>query len=348
MSCRFAGWLAVLPFAGWCYLYGDRAAARSLAIALVVALVTFVDLNPAIWHEPLGGLVKFMQMNTHRKLSVATQFFGRGYDLEHSLPWYNTLYWTAATVPTGTLALGAIGIARVLRRWVDDAPGMLLVLNWLTLIAVRALPGAPPHDAERLILPSFPFFGALAGIGCQTVLGWARSPSRKRAARVCLGAALLGSASSVFWYAPQWLTYYSVAAGGLRGAARDGMEPTYYWDSLDREVLDWLHANTPANANNKFSPMSGENLIWLHRWGLLRRATEQNDPGRYRWYVSQRRPSFMSPVDHYLDKHETPVFSKFVRGCVKGAGPWRTDVPLLKIFSFEQFERARRALGAGA
>lgn len=225
---------------------------------------------------------------------------------------------------------------------------MLLLLNWLTLVVVRALPGAPPHDAERLILPSFPFFGALAGVGCQALLDVARSSSGKWAMSLCLGAVFAASAISVFWYAPQWLSYYSLAAGGLRGAARDGMEPTYNWDSLDRQVLAWLHANTPADAKIKFSPMSGENLTLLRRWSFLRRATEDSDPGRYRWYVLQRRPSFMSRVDHFLDEHEAPVFSKFVRGRVVGLGPWRTDVPLLKIFSFEQFERARRAVEAGA
>ena len=51
-----------------------------------------------------------------------------------------------------------------------------------------------------------------------------------------IGILLICGASAVNlrWYAPQWLSYYSLAIGGLPGATALGMEPTYYWDGLDQ------------------------------------------------------------------------------------------------------------------
>ena len=34
------------------------------------------------------------------------------------------------------------------------------------------------------------------------------------------------SALSLFWYAPQWLSYYNLLIGGLPGETALGMEPT--------------------------------------------------------------------------------------------------------------------------
>ncbi len=144
-----------------------------LAAGLAVAVATFFFLNPPLWQHPIEGLATFFRLNFDRAaqpgLNISTQFFGRMYNLDHSLPWYNTLVWTAVTVPVGILLLGLIGVAAVIRHWRDDSAGMLLLANWLVLLVVRALPGTPPHDAERLILPSFAFLAALAGVGCHVL-----------------------------------------------------------------------------------------------------------------------------------------------------------------------------------
>ena len=43
---------------------------------------------------------------------------------------------------------------------------------------------------------------------------------------------------------PVPLSYYSPLVGGLPGATRLGMEPTYYWDGLRSEARNWLRDNT--------------------------------------------------------------------------------------------------------
>jgi hypothetical protein len=352
MSCKATGWLAVLPFAAFAALYRDRRAAAALAIGVPVALATFFLLNPPLWHQPIAGWIEFFRLNLNRAarpgLNISTRFLGRMYNLDHPLPWYNTLFWTAVTVPAGILVLSAIGAAGTVRRWRGDRAGVLLVANWLVLVIVRALPGTPPHDGVRLFLPSFAFLAALAGVGCHRVLAWAalRWPAGPRARRLAALALLvpyLGAASSLAWYAPQWLSYYSVLIGGLPGATAAGMEPTYYWDGLDRPVLDWLHEHTAEDQKIAFGACSPENLRLMNEWGVLRRATDPGSPGEFRWYVLQRRPSGLRPADAWLVEHGRPALSKLIRP--GGWGPWRLDVPLVEVYDYRHYEAAVRAAG---
>jgi 4-amino-4-deoxy-L-arabinose transferase-like glycosyltransferase len=278
LSCKATGWLAPLPFLAWAAVFRGRDAVGRpfqgvnnglerpfyiVTAGLAVALVTFFLLNPPLWHDPVQGWATFFRLNLDRAaqpgLNISTQFFGRMYNLDYSLPWYNTLVWTAVTVPVGILVLGLIGVAAVLRRWREDRAGMLLLANWLVLLVVRALPGTPPHDAERLILPSFAFLAALAGVGCHAVLrkpaladklpvaptGLPARPKRPWHT-IAIGTLILlyaGSATSLCWYAPQWLSYYNLLIGGLPGATALGMEPAALATSgsISREKrLAWI------------------------------------------------------------------------------------------------------------
>jgi dolichyl-phosphate-mannose-protein mannosyltransferase len=152
----------------------------------------------------------------------------------------------------------------------------------------------------------------------------------------------LGSATSLFCYAPQWLSYYNLTIGGLPGATRAGMEPTYYWDSLDGEVLDWLAANTNENEKVFFGSGAVENLDLMHTWGTLPVEHRPDAPGRYRWYVIQRRPSACMPPDQWLLRNAEPVYKKYLHSC--GYGPWRINVPLLAVYRYEDYAAAIEAV----
>jgi 4-amino-4-deoxy-L-arabinose transferase-like glycosyltransferase len=365
MSAKATGWIAPLSFLVWAAAYRDRLGLKALAVGLPVALAVFVLLNPPLWHHPLGGTATFLHLNLHRGdqpgINISTWFLGRMYNLDYSLPWYNTLFWTAVTVPVGLLGLAAVGLVAALRRFRSHPAGMLVAANWAVLLAVRALPGTPPHDGVRLFLPSFAFLAVLAGLGAAAVIGWA-SPGATagssgstastvgsadrgtRRLRPVAAVALiyLGSATSLIWYSPQWLSYYNLFLGGLPGATAAGMEPTYYWDGLDRSVLRWLAENTAAGEKVHFAAGSWENLEWMRRWGKLEVEFRAAAPGRNRWYVLQCRPSAWQPEDRRLIAHGEPAFTKTIRS--GGWGPWRLDVPLVHVYSFSQAIEARQRL----
>ncbi len=373
LSAKATGWLAPLGFLAWTLAYRDRAGAKAMAWAVPIALVTFFLLNPPLWHDPIRGCATFFQMNFGRsEFNISTQFFGRMYNLDHPLPWYNTLAWTGITVPLGILLLMAVGVAVVLRRWRDDRAGTLLLANALVLLVVRALPHVPPHDGVRLFLPSFAFLAALAGVGAASVIAWASggakgtravrgspdpahdgevrrpspsarpAPSASRAAVVAVLVLYAGSATSAIWYAPQWLSYYNLAVGGLPGATALGMEPTYYWDGLDRSVLDWLDEHTGPGEKVQFAAPSVENLLLMRRWGTLPVEFRALAPGTYRWHVIQHRPSGWQPADRWLVEHAEPAYGKTIRR--GGWGPWRLDVPLVEVYSYSQYLEACEAV----
>ncbi len=353
MSCKFTGWLAIYPFLAWFAAYGDRRAVAYLALGLAAAAFTFFVVNPPLWFDPISGMRRFFELNLNRGehgLNVPTWFLGQKYDLNHPLPWFNTAFWTAVTVPPGTLLVAAIGLVACVRApsLAGAGSGFLLVAHWLILLVARATPWAPPHDAERLILPSFAFLAAFAGVGGAAAIVWATmrfAQFGRRDAAGALVALLLGSASSTVWYSPQWLSYYNVFIGGLPGAAACGMEPTYYWDALDHEVLEWLHANTLPGQAVAIGSSSVENLELMAERGTWPWGIHYSPSGECRWYVVQRRPSFYSAVDRRLFADEHPAYSKTIRPADWGFGPWRLDVPLLKIYPAAQYDRAAKATG---
>jgi hypothetical protein len=312
-------------------------------VGIPAALLAFVVFNPPLWHQPLAGLAKFFSLNLHRpaELNISIQFLGRMCNLDYSLPWYNTLFWTAVVVPVGLLALGVMGLVHVGRHGRSEPAGMLVVFQWAVLLIVRALPGVPPHDGIRLFLPSFAMLAVLVGLGCQSLLRCQPSMDRWNWRRFSIPAMVLvyaGSATSLLWYAPQWLSYYNLLIGGLPGATALGMEPTYYWDALDRSVLDWLDQHTPAGDKIRFGSAPPENLALLRHWGVLRRDDREEAPGRFAWYVIQRRPSAWEPCDEWLTEHCRPSFQKTIRS--GGWGPWRLDVPLIDVYPYAEYVRA--------
>ncbi|MGD9721759.1 MAG: ArnT family glycosyltransferase [Pirellulales bacterium] len=336
LAAKFTGWLAIVPLVLWAGAYRDRGALRALAVGVPIALAVFVLLNPPLWSEPVAGLRTFFELNLQRAArhehNITTQFFGRLYDLDHPLPWYNTLVWTAVTVTPIMLLLGLVGIVASVRRWRTDHGSMLLVANWATLVVVRAMPFAPPHDAERLILPSFAFFAALIGVGVgrglyrNTLLETQRIPAQGWA-KVALAIAAIAATVDTVGYYPHNLSYYSRLVGGVRGATALGMEPTYYWDALDRPALAWLREHTAADEKVAFAAAPPLNLQLLKRWGLLARLP--NEPGTFRWYVVQRRPSAWQPPDRWLIEHAEPAYQRAISG-----------VPLLDVYPYADYKRA--------
>ena len=354
LSTKATGWIAPLPFIGWAILYRDRKAAMALAIGLPTAAAMFLALNPPLWHNPIDGLITFLQLNLNRDglsdLNISTLFLGHMYNLDYPLPWFNTLFWTVITVPLPLLFLATIGLGSAIRNPLLHKNDILVVANWAVLLIVRALPYTPPHDGIRLFLPSFAFLAILSGIGCGRLVSWARARNYRSKAQsdgrrtfqltaALIICCLLGSASSLFWHAPQWLSYYNLTVGGLSGATALGMEPTYYWDSLDKGVIDWLNKHTTAEEKIVFGAAPAENLELMQRWGIIVPKCSTNADENPRWYVVQNRPSGMLPVDRWLVKHCKPAMTKKIHHV--GFGPWRLDTPLLFVYTQKSLRTAQ-------
>ena len=368
LSAKFSGLLAAAAFglfAAGAFLTGrKKAAVRTIFIGFPVAALTFYLLNPPIWHDPMGGALRFFYLNTHRSpYNIAVLFLGDQYNLDCSLPWWNTIYWTAVTVPAGLLAAALWGLlcgglgAHRLGDWFEPLLGrfsarallLLATLNAAVLLIARSLPGVPVHDGVRLFVAAFAFLGILAGVGLAELWRGRRKFSR-------LAALLLWSSALAVsvWYFPNGLSFYNILIGGLPGAVRSGMEATYYWDGLDRAAIDWLNANTDAHRAVLFGPASSANLRRYREWGDLTaeamsvsqiqafRTRENGEIPRFQWYVVQRRGGAFSETDRELFAGAAPVYVKTIRK--SGVGPFDLSrTPLVEIYDYRDFLTAASA-----
>src|SRR4029077_18305900 len=118
--------------------------------------------------------------------------------------------------------------------------------------------------------------------------------------------------------------------GGVKGAADRGMEPAYWWDALDRDVLTWLNERTPPGGTIAFS--TAGNMQLLHDWHQLRERTVEPPKDPFTWYVLQNRPGLFTDTDRALIRTETPAFKKYAgRRPQNSPVPADLDVPLIYV-----------------
>ncbi len=276
MGTKLTGWFLPLPCLAWAALYRDRRAVLTLLVGGFVGLATVYAFTPPWWHAPLSGPLVFFQSNLTRgeTIPIETLFLGRTYETPTgSLPWYNTLVWTLFVVPVGFLLLAILGVSRALARFRSERAGVILTGNWLFFLILRALPHTPGHDGIRQFLPAFGLLAAVSGMGAAWVVDrW----GRRGMALVVL--ALIEGGSSTALMMPVPLSYNSPIVGGLPGAAALGMEPTYYWDALTPDALDWIDRNTPEGRTVLFAT-NPTSWFYLRETGRLRPGLAPIEPG---------------------------------------------------------------------
>jgi hypothetical protein len=262
---KLTGWLLPVPFVFWTVLARDRRGLATLAAGGIVAVLVLYATTPPWWTAPLSGVAAFLRSNLTRAEThpVPTMFLGKIYFTPvESLPWYNTLALTAMATPVGSLALALTGVVTTLRRS-GDRLGMLVLSNLAFLLVLRALPHAPGHDGVRQFLPAFGCLSLAAGLGAARLVAWSGSLGK------CLVVlALAEAAASIALMMPAPLSYFSPLCGGLPGATRLGMEPTYYWDALSDDALAWINAHTPPDRPIVFSAVTHQ-CFYLNSSGRL-------------------------------------------------------------------------------
>ena len=297
---KLTGWFVPFPFIAWTLLARSRRGFWTLFVGGMVAVLTLYVFNPAWWADPVGGLNRFFASNLSRAKTVPIpiMFLGEIYQSPaESLPWFNTLVWTVIAAPVGFLLLAIMGVFRAIKeRKSSDPLAVLVLFHWAFLLILRALPHTPGHDGVRQILPAFGCLALASGVGATIQSRWMKA---------LIVAAILEGAISIAVMMPVPLSYFSPIVGGLPGASKIGMEPTYFWDALTQDAWDQLAAKTPKDQTVAFAtfPMS-----WLHlkRLGTMRVAVYKFEPGPPAWYIVQNRPGQLHPVDKRLIKRMGP------------------------------------------
>jgi hypothetical protein len=331
---KFTGWLLPLPFLAWTLLYRSRAGAITLLVGGALAIPLLILLIPPWWHDPLLGIDRFLRSNLTRAQTtpLKTLFLGRVYNTpEEWLPWYNTILWTLMVTPIGVLLLAFAGVFGAVSRIRRESVGTLFVIHWAFLITLRALPHTPGHDGVRQFLPAFGVLALVVGLGAS----WTVS-RLGRAGCILIVISVVEGGGTVGVMIPVPLSYFNPMFGGLPGAVKLGMEPTYYWDALQPEILDWLNEHSSPGQKVRFAryPTS---WLYLKQTGRLRPGILPTDPGDWAWYVLQNRPGDLSRMDRHLISRRVParVYSRF-------------GVPLIWVFPYDEVRSWQAAQDHGS
>lgn len=277
LGTKFTGWLLPVPLLVWAIL--ERRWWPWLVTVLLALVVAYVVV-PSAWHDPVGAVSRLFEesMGRDQTIPLTTIYLGRIY--EYAVPWQQSIVMTLITLPLGVLTLSVFGCADVIRdrailRPEDARTGLarLSVLQIGFFLGLMALPASPNHDGVRQFLPMFPFVAVLAGLGLSRIdeLLRARLDSRQAALGSLLLAALflLPAWPQNRRTQPYYLSYYNELIGGLPGAARAGMEVTYWYDAMTPAFLRRVEQEIPEGATVLGWP-SVKYFQELQSLGLLR------------------------------------------------------------------------------
>jgi hypothetical protein len=133
------------------------------------------------------------------------------------------------------------------------------------------------YDNERLLMHVFPFLSALAGMGFGwLVIGIQRAADRLQKPRWVVPVTVL---AVIFAFLPQsidlvrlyphLLSYYSETVGGIPGAARLGLETTY-WCETYSAAIPYLNEHAKPGDMIWVDPLSQNVMVYYQVHGRLR------------------------------------------------------------------------------
>jgi 4-amino-4-deoxy-L-arabinose transferase-like glycosyltransferase len=297
LATKFTGYLIPLAMLLWMIAYGrSRRAVAGAVLWGLGGLVVAWALNPLMWHDPVAETVRLFQDSLARDevIPIATYYMGRVWG--YRVPGHHVVVMTLITVPLSILVLAGWGAAAIARRWEDRPVGGLCLSQVLFFTALMAAPGSPNHDGVRLWLPMFPFVALLAGRGFGSLIrvtGSRIGQARRLLASLVLGALFfLPPYLQTIHVAPFYLSYYNELIGGVRGAAKAGMETTYWLDAVTPAFLDRVGEVLPPGARLSAWP-NAEHYEWLQLNGMLREdiVVTERMPAEYFLLVA-RKASF--------------------------------------------------------
>jgi len=280
---------AVMPLVWGVWTLMFRRSWRSLlrlAAMGAIGFATFVAMWPWLWYDTLNRLAYYVLMASRFK--DRPQFY-LGQTLPH-VPWHYPFVITLAVVPLAITIMSFLGVFRVLsrgrsgptrgrkNRLAADETGWLLLLNALTPLLFAATGLQAAYSGERHFIPAYPYVACLAGVGfgamlnalCTTWRNWRGSaaPTRLRPILGALvGLLLLAPLISIVRIHPYELSYYSELVGGISGAARLGLETTFWCESY-KDALPYL--NQYASQGSSVWAENPFVLRLYQRYGALR------------------------------------------------------------------------------
>lgn len=258
--------LLPVPIALWALFQIRWRAIPILAVWGLIGAIVFFCGWPYLWSAPLDHVMHYLGRTTNRA-AIYVWYFGESI-ADRDVPWHYPWVMFLTTVPLGLQLLGLCGLFGPQgRAW--RSPRELLVLACaLFPLVVFSIPRIAVYDGERLFSIVFPLWAIFIGRGAESARAWLSSRWSPRAVSVSLAAFFACQGIGLVTMAPCWLSYYNLAVGGLPGAARLGLEVSYWGDGVTRTLLADVAARVPQGETVAALPE-----LYPGQWDELRRQS---------------------------------------------------------------------------
>lgn len=295
---------------------------QGLAAILVwgtAGLALFLAGWPWLWYDTTARLSAYLGTGVIR-LSLRVSYFGQIY-ADRAVPWHYPWVYFAVTVPVGLHLLGVVGLVRAWRlRRADPFP--LLLTAPIVMFLVLFSTSVPVYDGERLFLVVFPFWAMLIGLGFQVIWTWFDG---RLLGRTALVGFVLAQGFGVVATHPFGLSYFNALVGGLPGAERLGLEPTYWGDAIDPVLLDDLARRARPGQVVALMPtlhhLQGVAATTPALLELGITLQDESEAPRADWVLVYRRTAYWRPQTDALTR--TPAVATRRRQGVWLSGLWR-------------------------
>jgi 4-amino-4-deoxy-L-arabinose transferase-like glycosyltransferase len=254
--------LLPVPIVLWALYQKRWRAVPLLAVWGLTGAVLFFACWPYLWSAPLNHLKEYLGRTTNRAV-LYVWYFGKAV-ADRDVPWHYPWVMFLTTVPIGLHALGILGLWGTDRRLYVSPRESLVLACVLFPLVVFSIPGVAVYDGERLFSQVFPLWGVLIGHGAENARRWLLARWSPRTAGLALAAFFAGQATGLISFAPCWLSYYNLAVGGLPGAAKLGLDVSYWGDGVTRTLLAEVAAQVPAE-----EPVAVLPELWPGQWNQV-------------------------------------------------------------------------------
>lgn len=319
-----------MPLFLWAVLFKKKYINNLISMLLLSPLV-YIASWPWLWHDTIAHIFGFsigmgdivVKSFNHPVAYMGTVYAGG------TPPWHYPWIMIFITTPPLTILFAFAGIWNGAKQ---QPLTLMFILCIATFLVLFSLPFTPKYDGVRLLSPVFPFLAGTAGAGFHFISG-----KRRFIAPLIGGLALIFSLISLIRIHPFESSYYNIFIGGLKGASDSGFDVTYYGDSFNRDVIDFINKKPP---DTKFGYRGGpfkEQVIFYTDMGQLPEGFIQNQPylwnpnykGAYDYFILYNRKSNFDELSWFYFKNLKPVYSLTAQG-----------IPLLNIYQTpENIER---------
>jgi 4-amino-4-deoxy-L-arabinose transferase-like glycosyltransferase len=245
-----------------------------MALMGIIAIPVFIASWPWLYHQTWERLWEYIGFVTTKHWQIGQWYLGSFY---LPPPWHFPFVMLFAVVPLTITVLCIIGIFRAGTGKQDKGLVWLLILSALTPLLALSIGQSVVYDNERLFMPAFPFLAALTGIAfgwiIQEVLRyssrWKQVIVRPILVTTLIAIVFVPQVITMVGLYPHLLSYYSESIGGVPGAARLGLETTYWCESYN-QVLDAINGNASPGDVIWADPWSHDVLMYYQLHGRLR------------------------------------------------------------------------------